>query len=61
MELTKVKGQNSYIWTGLTLGKLMAIKNELGIKISETQISPVAYDLLRFLEAQGLDQQDMSD
>ena len=61
MELKKAKGKNSYTWMGLTLGKLLAIKDELGSTIGRDRIGSVAYDVLRFLENQELDKQEPFD
>lgn len=58
MELKKVKGKNSYTLSGLTLGKLMAIRDELAIKMQKDRIGAVAYDVLRFLENEELNNQD---
>ena len=55
MTLTKAKGINDYTWKGLTLGKLIAIKNAL--KRLEN-ITPVENDILIFLKNQDLDNQE---
>jgi len=58
MELIKVKGKNNYSFKGLTLGMVLAIRDELADKIQADKISPVAYDVLRFLENQDLNEKD---
>jgi len=55
MDIKKVKGRNDYTWRGLTLGKLIAIKESL--KRLEN-ITPVENDILIFLKNQDLDNQD---
>ena len=44
------KQHNSYTWDGLTLGKLLAIHDALKFCADGGKLTPVQYDVKRFLE-----------
>ena len=56
MELIRTKkGTNDFVITGLTAGKLYAIKNALTFQFNNHGLGPVGNDLLCFLEANKVD------
>lgn len=56
MELRRSsKEENNYTWYGLTLGKLLAIRNAFEDLKLQNAIGPVGNDVLIFLKNQDLD------
>lgn len=55
MKLTKVSTMNEFKWEGLTLGKLIAIKNVLERAENQDCITPVENEVLAFLKHRNLD------
>ena len=57
MKLTKKHGRNEYVWEGLTLGKLMAIRETLRKHAEQHGVSTLTLEVFRFLELQELDKE----
>ncbi len=59
MELTKVASRNTLTWEGLSVGKLMAIRDNLKAIQLASALGPVGEDVLIFLKHQDLDTIDI--